>query len=95
LIEHPVKSTGLFRLPKSKEKWRWVRACGSWPFRSTKIVLAGLRANSTVLDQRRQIMLIEPEAGYEIGVWQIVIRGLTVAIEKEEAERLLAKHGLL
>lgn len=93
MLERPLKGTGLFRLPKLPcEKWRWVRAYGGWPPRSTMKILRALRAKIIVLDRLKQVVLIEPESGCENGVWELVIR-TSNKLEKVTAEEFLARHA--
>ncbi len=89
--ERPLTRTGMFRLPKPGEEWRWVRSVSLWPPRSTKMVLEALRAPFQILKKRDQVVLITPQPDHEAGVWQILIR-ISSEVPEQEAKKLLKKR---
>lgn len=91
LLERPNKEC-LWNLPK--EKTGWVFHTGNQPPGGTAKLMKGIRATYQILHKRHQVALITPEAGCEIGVYNICIK-IFSRIDAEEAIPLLKAAGLL
>jgi hypothetical protein len=91
-VLRPNLRTRLYRLPK--ETTGWVFHISHYqPPKSTKLLCEAIRANFHMIHKGKQIALVVPEKGHEVGVYNICMR-LFQKIEEDEADRLLKRAGM-